>query len=80
MRVPVVLTGSAVGSPLLSEGVKEERNRAKIDFQLVDAVVVFFLFSFFFHTPLLSSFWTSRVHRCRLFSPPVLLPVNFHSA
>ena len=27
---------------------------------------------FFVHTHLLSSFWTSRVHRCRPFSPPVL--------
>ena len=27
---------------------------------------------FFFCTPLLSSFWTSRGHRCRPFSPPVL--------
>ena len=27
-------------------------------------------FFFFFHTHLLSSFWTSRGHRCRPFSPP----------
>ena len=29
-------------------------------------------FSFFFRTLLLSSFWTSRGHRCRPFFPPVL--------
>ena len=50
MCVPVVLTGSVVGCPLLSGRVKEERNRAKIDFQLVYAVVVpFFVPSFFLH-------------------------------
>ena len=33
----------------------------------------FCFFSFvFFHTHLLSSFWTSRGHRCRPFSPPVV--------
>ena len=31
-----------------------------------------FFFSFFFLTLLLSSFWTSRGHRCRPFFPPVL--------
>ena len=30
------------------------------------------LFFFFFRTPLLSSFWTSRGHRCRSFFPQVL--------
>ena len=30
------------------------------------------LFFFFFHTLLLSSFWTSRGHRCRPFFPTVL--------
>ena len=29
-------------------------------------------FFFFFRTPLLSSFWTSRGHRCRPFPTPVL--------
>ena len=38
-------------------------------------VVVFF----FFLTLLLSSFWTSRGHRCRPFSPPVLA-FNFYRA
>ena len=32
----------------------------------------FFFFSFFFRTLLLSSFWTSRGHKCRPFSSPVL--------
>ena len=32
-------------------------------------VAFFFIFC---HTHLLSSFWTSRGHRCRLFSSPVL--------
>ena len=32
---------------------------------------------FFFLTLLLSSFWTSRGHRCRPFSPPVLSPSVF---
>ena len=32
---------------------------------------------FFFFTHLLSSFWTSRGHRCRPFSPPVLA-FNFY--
>ena len=39
----------------------------------------FFSFSFFFRTLLLSSFWTSRGHRCRPFSPPVLA-FNFYRA
>ena len=30
------------------------------------------IFFFFFRTLILSSFWTSRGHRCRPFSPPVL--------
>ena len=34
---------------------------------------------FFFLTPLLSSFWTSRGHRCRPFYPPVLA-FNFYRA
>ena len=34
---------------------------------------------FFFHTHLFSSFWTSRGHRCRLVSPPVLA-FNFYRA
>ena len=38
-----------------------------------------FLFFFFFLTLLLSSFWTSRVHRCRPFSPPVLA-ITFYRA
>ena len=38
------------------------------------------LFSFFFtHLLLLSSFWTSRGHRCRPFSPPVLA-FNYYRA
>ena len=39
---------------------------------------VFFFFLFFAHF-LLSSFWTSRGHRCRPFSPPVLA-FNFYRA
>ena len=35
------------------------------------------LLFFFFLTLLLSSFWTSRGHRCRPFSPPVLSPSVF---
>ena len=35
--------------------------------------------STFSHTSLLSSFWTSRGHRCHPFSPPVLA-VNFYRA
>ena len=35
--------------------------------------------SFFFHTHLLSNFWTSHGHRCRPFSPPVLA-FNFYRA
>ena len=34
-------------------------------------------FFFLLHTHLLSSFWTSRGHRCRPFSPPVLA-LNFY--
>ena len=36
-------------------------------------------FSFLFRTLLLSSFWTSRGHRCRPFFPPVLA-FNFYRA
>ena len=39
----------------------------------------FFFFFFFFRTHLLSSFWTSRGHGCRPFSPPVLA-FNFYRA
>ena len=37
------------------------------------------VFLFFFHTHILSSFRTSRGHRCRPFSPPVLA-FNFYRA
>ena len=43
---------------------------------IVVAVVVVVVFVFFC-TLLLSSFWTSRGHRCLSFSPPVLA-FNFH--
>ena len=36
-----------------------------------------FLFIFLFHIHLLSSFWTSRGHRCRPVFPPVVA-VNFY--
>ena len=35
---------------------------------------------YFFLTLVLSSFWTSRGHRCRPFSPPILLAFNFYRA
>ena len=39
----------------------------------------YLLYYYYFFTLLLASFWTSRGHRCRLFSPPVLA-FNFYRA
>ena len=44
----------------------------------ITATCIFFFF-FFFRTLLLSSFWTSRGHRCRPFSP-LVLAFNFFRA
>ena len=55
-------------------GLGEERNKAKKSGRRYS-----FFFFFFFCTLSLSSFWTSRGHRCRPFSPPVLA-FNFYRA
>ena len=39
---------------------------------LCELLLLLILHTFFFHTLLLSSFWTSRGHRCPFFFPPVL--------
>ena len=50
---------------------KQDRNL--IVTQTAGRTVFFFLF---FHTHSLSSFWTSRGHRCRPFPPPPVLALN----
>ena len=45
----------------------------------IDALIMAFFFFFSFLALLLSSFWTTRGHRCRPFSPPVLA-LNFYRA
>ena len=53
--------------------------RAVRTYLLGSAPTLFFLFFFFFSTLSLSSFWTSRGHRCHPFSSPVLA-FNFYRA
>ena len=55
------------------------RSKRNISRSLNQLMSVVFCFLFFFRTSLPSSFWTSRGHRCRPFSPPVLA-FNFYRA
>ena len=61
--------------------VRKKCGKKKWRASIVTCFFFFFVlfFSFFPHTHLLSIFWTSRGHRCRLFPPPVLA-FNFYGA
>ena len=52
------------------------RSGAKL---LENRLICVFVYIYIFRTLLLSRFWTSRGHRCRPFSPPVLA-FNFYRA
>ena len=71
-RVPSPRRGSSGKHRLCICDSTKRRNEKR-------AILVRSFFFFFSRTLLLSSFWTSRGHRCRPFFPPVLA-FNFHRA